>query len=46
MMRRILFVAALLLTTQVFGQRVNFVSNAKSDAVSQAELHQLVQHPF
>ena len=33
----------MLLTTQVYGQRVNLVSNAKSDAVSQAELHQLVQ---
>ena len=42
-MRRILFVAALLLTTQVEGQRVNFVSNAKSDAVSQVKLDQLAQ---
>ena len=43
MSRKVLFAVALLLTTQVYGQRINLVANGKSDAVSQVKLDQLAQ---
>ena len=43
MSRKVLFAVALLLTTQVYGQRFNLVANGKSDAVSQVKLDQLAQ---
>ena len=42
-MRKLLIIAALLLTTHVYAQRVNLASNGKSDAVTQVKLQGLAQ---
>ena len=41
MIRKVLIIAALLFTAQVYAQRVDMPANAKTDAVSQAELNKL-----
>lgn len=43
MMRKILIIAALLLTSQAYAQRVNLAANGKSDAVTQVKLQSLAQ---
>ena len=43
MIRKVLIIAALLFTAQVYAQRVDLPANAKTDAVSQAELNKLCQ---
>ena len=42
-MKKLLIIAALLLSVQVYGQRVDLASNGKSDAVTQVKLQQLAQ---
>lgn len=42
-MRKLLIIAALLLSAQVYGQRVDLAANRKSDAVTQVKLMQLAQ---